>query len=97
MVRANKMSFTVLKLTQSFVGLMLCRMYKSAIANRNQQTEAHRGFTSGLPAELVKEWEGQCVEWEKAEYPKSESGCVNPYATEESVAERNVRTLYGHR
>jgi len=65
-------------------GTTLRKAHKTAVANQNLQTEAHRGFTAGLPAALVKEWEGQCIDWEKAKFPKSTTVKVNPYAVEEN-------------
>jgi hypothetical protein len=64
-------------------GPLLRNKFKSALADRNRQVEAHRGFTDGLPKELVKEWEDACVTWERGRFPKSQNVSVNPYATNE--------------
>jgi hypothetical protein len=58
-------------------------MWRDAVAERNQQREGHRGFTDGLPAELVKEWKSQCKKWEMSAYPKSKTAKVNPYAVDD--------------
>jgi len=72
------------------IGITLRKAHKAAIADRNLQTEAHRGFTAGLPPALVKEWEGQCIDWEKAKFPKSTTAKVNPYAVEENCEYDNL-------
>jgi len=62
---------------------MLRRRHRTGIADRNIQVEAHRGFTDGLPEELVQEWEEMCVAWEHAAFPKSKNAAINPYSTEQ--------------
>jgi hypothetical protein len=62
---------------------MLRNKHRTGISNRNLQCEAHRGFTTGLPPLLVKEWEDLCVAWESAAFPKSKSPAVNPYEVPE--------------
>ncbi|KAL0567874.1 hypothetical protein V5O48_014128 [Marasmius crinis-equi] len=46
------------------MGATLARRYVSAVKERNQQEEAHRGLTDSLPDELRDKWEGRCREWE---------------------------------
>lgn len=59
-------------------GTRLLRKYKAALAERNRQTEAHRGFTENIPTQLVKEWEQICVAWDSECYPKN-GHAENPY------------------
>jgi len=72
---------------------MLRKMYLTAIADRNLQGEAHRGFTQGLPAGLVEEWEALCVDWEQASFPKSKNAAVNPYEMHELCKFAVLRSL----
>jgi hypothetical protein len=58
---------------------MLLRKYQTAISDRNQQSEAHRGFTASLPKELVAEWRVMLKDWENATYPKYKNAKTNPY------------------
>lgn len=44
------------------------------------QMEAHRGFTSSLPQDLITEWGAQCKAWLEDAFPKT---AVNPYKVEE--------------
>jgi len=60
-------------------GDTLLRRYKSAVGDRNLQTEAHRGLTDSLDNSLVKKWETMCWEWEKQPQPKTKP---NPYEGE---------------
>lgn len=60
-------------------GKTLVRRYKAAIADRNQQTEAHRSLTECLDRASVDEWEKLCCEWETEIYPKTK---VSPYESE---------------
>ena len=61
------------------LGKTLMSRYKAALAECNQQTEGHRGFTNLLDPELVAKWAAMCIAWEEDEYPKS---CENPYQVE---------------
>jgi hypothetical protein len=54
--------------------------FKKAIVYRNQQCEAHRGFTESMPPQLVNEWEELCVAFETVSVPKNM--VVNPYTVE---------------
>jgi hypothetical protein len=58
------------------IGNTLMRKYRNALAERNLQTEAHRGLNSSLATELVEKWESVCVEWEGDSFPKTKK---NPY------------------
>ncbi|KAK0432575.1 hypothetical protein EV421DRAFT_1719449 [Armillaria borealis] len=53
------------------MGLTLSQKYIAAIKEQNIQVEEHQGFTTGLPENLVMEWEKICVEWEDAAFPKT--------------------------
>ncbi|KAL0576155.1 hypothetical protein V5O48_005823 [Marasmius crinis-equi] len=59
------------------MGLTLRTRYAKALKDRNLQMEAHEGLTSNLPEALVKEWEGMCVGWEQASWPKA--NVFNPF------------------
>ncbi|PPQ99597.1 hypothetical protein CVT26_009183 [Gymnopilus dilepis] len=63
---------------QKYIGMgrTLARKYKTAVADRNIQNEAHRGLNSGLSESLTNEWEEICVKWEQDEFPKHQK---NPY------------------
>lgn len=62
------------------IGSYLLRRYKAAVADRNIQTEAHRGLTNSVGQDLADKWESVCVEWEKdTAIPKTK---INPYETE---------------
>lgn len=52
------------------------RRYKAAVSDRNNQSEAHRGFTASLPEHVAEEWENMCVKWDADAFPKTEP---NPY------------------
>lgn len=58
------------------IGKTLKSRYTAALAERNRQSEGHRGLTSSLPAALVAKWEAVCVAWEQDDYPKTKE---NPY------------------
>jgi len=58
------------------MGTMLMRKYRRALAERNIQTEAHRGLTSSLSSKLVAKWEAVCVNWENDGFPRTKK---NPY------------------
>lgn len=58
------------------MGLTLVHRYRNAVANRNLQTEAHRGLTDSLDAEVVAAWEKMCYEWDRDSFPKTKT---NPY------------------
>jgi len=54
------------------------RKYKAAVADRNIQTEAHRGLTEATGKELTSGWEELCTIWEKTPYPKYKNA-EDPY------------------
>ena len=54
----------------------LSRKYKTAVADRNVQNEAHRGLNSGLSQALQDQWEDICNVWDHDEFPKKQK---NPY------------------
>jgi len=45
-------------------GRTLARKYKNWVAERNIQTEGHRGFTSSIEDATVQKWETMCVNWD---------------------------------
>jgi hypothetical protein len=52
-------------------GRSLMRRYKAAVPQRNQQIEAHRGFTESLSPQHVATWTDAVEEWENDEsHPK---------------------------
>ncbi|PPQ76891.1 hypothetical protein CVT26_000661 [Gymnopilus dilepis] len=62
------------------MGTTLLRKYKAAVAERNVQSEGHRGLTAILDSGQVKIWEKMCEDWENDEaYPKKKK---NPYYVE---------------
>lgn len=67
-----------LHLTATSTGKTLLRRYKAAIADRNMQREAHRGFTASLPLDLVSTWEKMCADWDADGFPKT---VPNPFHT----------------
>jgi hypothetical protein len=60
------------------LGRTLRRKYKAAVAERNIQSEGHRGLTQSLDPQLVASWEVICIKWEEEVFPKTRS---NPYQT----------------
>jgi hypothetical protein len=60
------------------LGRTLKRKYKAAVAERNVQSEGHRGLTQSLDPQLVALWEAICIEWEAEVFPKTR---LNPYQT----------------
>ncbi|KAF9543143.1 hypothetical protein CPC08DRAFT_649982 [Agrocybe pediades] len=58
------------------IGLTLLRKYKSAVAERNIQVEAHRGLTEAVGIDVVRGWEVMCEQWERDDFPKTKR---NPY------------------
>jgi len=54
------------------------RKYKAAVADRNIQTEAHRGLTEVTGMELTSTWEDMCNVWEHTSYPKYKAA-ADPY------------------
>jgi len=58
------------------LGKTLMRRYKIALAQRNIQSEGHRGLTACISPTLVESWEGVCVAWETDSFPKT---VLNPY------------------
>ena len=68
---------------QKYVGLgkTSSRKYKAAVAERNTQTEGHRGFTASLEEANVAKWEAMCIEWEHDDILKTKP---NPYHVEGS-------------
>ncbi|PBK63572.1 hypothetical protein ARMSODRAFT_1023775 [Armillaria solidipes] len=67
---------------QKYVGMgsTLSRKYMAAIKEQNVQVEGHRGFSAGLPEDLVSQWEKVCMEWEDDSFPKM---VENPFAVNE--------------
>lgn len=61
-----------------YTGKTLLRRYKGAVADRNMQREAHRGFTASLPPDLVGGWGAMCARWDADGFPKS---VPNPFNT----------------
>lgn len=53
------------------------------MSDRNRQTEAHRGFSSTLPPDLVEAWELACTLWDADGFPKT---VPNPFQTAEAGA-----------
>ncbi|PPR01605.1 hypothetical protein CVT26_013324 [Gymnopilus dilepis] len=72
------------------MGSTLLRRYKAAIAERNIQTEGHRGFTQVLRNSVVQCWEAMCLEWEEdRSFPKVKK---NPYhISDEHISEAQVK------
>ncbi len=60
------------------IGKTLIRRYKNAISDRNNQYEAHRGFTASLLSKQAPTWEAMCVAWDEDGFPKS---VPNPFKT----------------
>ena len=78
---------------QKYIGLgkASARKYKVAVAERNIQTEGHRGFTASLEEATVAKWETTCIDWEQDELPKTKP---NPYHIEGTCRYSNVRYLH---
>lgn len=72
------------------MGATLMRRYKSAIVERNQQNEAHRGFTATVPPEMVAQWEAMCVKWETTPHPRK---VKNPYSTPGACKSRSASSI----
>ncbi|PPQ74198.1 hypothetical protein CVT24_012717 [Panaeolus cyanescens] len=72
------------------LGSTLARRFRVAVADRNQQEEAHRSLTSRLSSDLVAKWESRCIAWDKDPYPKT---VENPYEykVDEAMTEAAVR------
>lgn len=70
-------------LTAAYVGKTLLRRYKAAVADRNLQKEAFRGFTTSLEDDFpISQWEKMCCDWDADGFPKTSP---NPfYATDTS-------------
>ncbi|KAK0220577.1 hypothetical protein IW262DRAFT_1448720 [Armillaria fumosa] len=49
------------------------------VIRRNQQEEAHRGFTQSLPPDMVSKWDDLCVAWEADKVPKM---VLNPFCVQ---------------
>jgi hypothetical protein len=60
----------------STMGRTLMRKYRNALAERNIQSEAHRGLTVSLSPDLVVKWEAACIAWERDSFPRTKT---NPY------------------
>jgi len=50
--------------------------YRKAVPERNQQVEAHRGFTASMDPVDVALWTNMCENWENDVFPKT---AENPY------------------
>ncbi|KAL0562726.1 hypothetical protein V5O48_019355 [Marasmius crinis-equi] len=59
------------------MGSSLRSRYTRALKDRNLQKEAHEGLTGNIPEAMVREWEGMCVKWERAPWPKVD--VYNPF------------------
>ncbi|KAF8190121.1 hypothetical protein BJ912DRAFT_850355, partial [Pholiota molesta] len=71
------------------MGSTLMRRYKAAVAERNRQVEAHRGFTESLPIPMVANWEKISAAWDADRFPKS---APNPFSIEGAgLSEADVR------
>ncbi|PPR02990.1 hypothetical protein CVT24_012178 [Panaeolus cyanescens] len=72
------------------MGSTLAGRFCNAVADRNQQVEAHRSLTETLDQDLVRSWESKCVAWDNEPYPKT---VENPYEykVEEAMTEAAVR------
>ncbi|KAL0574845.1 hypothetical protein V5O48_007118 [Marasmius crinis-equi] len=64
-------------LKYSGMGASLRSRYARALKDRNLQMEAHEGLTGNLPPPLVQKWEGMCVAWEDAPWPRRDVS--NPF------------------
>lgn len=47
------------------MGPTLLRKYRTALANRNLQVEAHRGLSEAIGKVLVAKWEAMCIAYEE--------------------------------
>ncbi|KAH9476591.1 hypothetical protein JR316_0010503 [Psilocybe cubensis] len=76
------------------MGTTLLRRYRDAIAQRNIQTEGHKGFSESIKAvnsELLVRWEKMCVDWETEGFPKTKK---NPYEMKDtSITEAQVKKM----
>lgn len=63
------------------LGKTLLRKYEAALADRNKQQEAHRGFSNSLPLDATASWELMCSAWDADSFPKS---LPNPFQTIDS-------------
>ncbi|KAF9471153.1 hypothetical protein BDN70DRAFT_783782, partial [Pholiota conissans] len=71
------------------LGKTLKQRYNAAVAERNIQSEGHRGLTQSLDPRLVATWEALCIEWEEEVFPKTRT---NPFHTSaKSLTEAQVR------
>lgn len=62
-------------------GRLLKKRYMQAEAEEKIQVDSHEGWTARLPQELVEEWEGPILAWEKAPFPKKDTkDLLNPFA-----------------
>jgi hypothetical protein len=59
--------------------MTLMRKYRAAVADRNLQTEGHRGLTASMDPTTVARWEAMCIAWEQDDFPKRKP---NPYHTD---------------
>lgn len=74
------------------IGKTLLRKYQAAISDRNQQREAHQGFSRSLPADTLEIWERMCSAWDADGFPKS---LPNPFkTTDPSTFCTNIYELY---
>ncbi|KAF8196486.1 hypothetical protein BJ912DRAFT_823307, partial [Pholiota molesta] len=72
------------------MGATLMRRYKAAIAERNRQVEAHRGFTQSLPGPMVSKWDEVCVAWD-ADYSYAKNMVLTLFERAISVSEAGIR------
>lgn len=73
------------------LGKTLLRKYEAALADRNKQQEAHRGFSNSMPPDVIASWELMCSVWDADGFPKS---LPNPFQTIDS-SECRFNYMYG--
>lgn len=73
----------------------MLRKYQAAVSDRNQQQEAHRGFSDSLPRDTLASWELMCSAWDTDGFPKS---LPNPFHTAEAgkYCLFNLRSFFGN-
>lgn len=74
-----------------YAGKSLLRRYKGAVADRNMQREAHRGFTASLPPDLVGGWGMMCTRWDADGFPKT---VPNPFYTTDTSEFYHLMDVY---
>ncbi|KAG6835804.1 hypothetical protein H0H93_014501 [Arthromyces matolae] len=77
---------------QKYVGTgkTLSKKFREAVKLRNNQVEAHEGFSATISKERLEEWEAMCLAWDRERYPKNKSR--NPFHVENSsISEAQVK------